>query len=263
MSNNPLITIITVVYNGEKHLEQTIQSVINQSYKNIEYIIIDGNSTDKTLDIIKKYEKNIDFWVSEPDKGIYDAMNKGIKKARGEYIGLLNSDDYYEQNAVELVVNQINKNAQTDVFFGNIYLINYHLPEKQLQTYKKGKKLEKTFSIWHPTVFVKKTTYEKYGYFDQTYKIAADYELMLKFYKKRCKFFYINEVITNFREGGFSYYNSNLTKERFRLQLVHTNFFNAHFNKIKFKIIEFLQKTLIFILGEKKYHNLRYKYLYK
>lgn len=261
--NSPLISIITVVFNGEKHLEQTILSVINQSYENIEYIIIDGNSTDKTLDIIKKYEKNIDFWISEPDNGIYEAMNKGIKLAKGDYVGLINSDDFYEPNAIEIVVNHIKNHSEIDVFFGNIYIINPNLNEKKLQTYKKGEKLEKIFSIWHPTVFVKKETYEKLGYFNQTYRIAGDYELLLRFYKKGCKFCYINKVITNFREGGFSYYNSNLSKERFRLQLAHTNFWNAHFNRTKFKIIDFFQKTFIFMLGEKKYHNLRYKYLYK
>lgn len=261
-NKNPLISIITVVFNGEKYLEQTIRSVLDQTYKNIEYIIIDGGSTDKTLDIIKKHEQNICFWISEADKGIYDAMNKGIRKAKGEYIGLINSDDFYEPDALEIIVQKINEFPNTDVFFGDMYMINQHLPEKQLQTYKKGKKLEKAFSIWHPTVFVRKEIYNEYDLFDLSYKIAADYELILRFYKKDCAFHYINKAISNFREGGISYYNKNIIKERFRLQLAHTSFINAHINKIKYKITEFFQKVFKFILGEKKYHNMRYKYLY-
>ncbi len=262
-THKPLISIITVVFNGEKHLEETIKSVINQTYNNIEYIIIDGASTDKTLDIIKKYEQNILYWSSERDNGIYDAMNKGIAVAKGEYIGLINSDDYYEPDAIEIIVKQINKNGNTDVFFGNMYMINQYLSEKKIQTYKKGKSLEKRFSIWHPTVFIKKQTYDKYGNFNLSYRIAADYELLLRFYKEGCRFQYINKAISNFREGGISYYNKNLAKEQFQLQLKHTSYINAHFNRIKYKITEFLQKVFKFTLGEKKYHNLRYKYLYK
>ena len=261
-NKKPLISIITVVFNGEKYLEQTIRSVLDQTYKNIEYIIIDGGSTDKTLDIIKKHEQNINFWISEADKGIYDAMNKGITKAKGEYIGLINSDDFYEPDAVKIIVDQINLHSETDIFFGNMYMINQHLKKKQIQTYKKGKKLEKAFSIWHPTVFVKKQLYDDHGKFDLSYKIAADYELILRFYKKDCVFHYINKAISNFREGGISYYNKNIINERFRLQLAHTSFMNAHINKIKYKITEFFQNVFKFILGEKKYHNLRYKYLY-
>jgi len=102
--SRPLVSIVTVVYNGEKYLEQTIRSVINQRYDNIEYIIIDGGSTDGTLDIVEKHEKMIDYWISEPDEGIFDAMNKGIKICRGELIGLINADDYYAPNAIERVV---------------------------------------------------------------------------------------------------------------------------------------------------------------
>lgn len=112
----PLISIITVVYNGEKYLEQTIQSVINQTYKNIEYIVIDGGSTDGTLDIIKKYEEHISYWVSESDKGLYDAMNKGIGVAKGELIGMINSDDWYELEAVEIMA-EAYKNNPTKVYF--------------------------------------------------------------------------------------------------------------------------------------------------
>ncbi len=116
MINAPLISIITVVYNGEKYLKQAIESVINQTYKNIEYIIIDGGSTDNTLNIIKNYHQNISKWVSEPDNGLYDAMNKGIKLATGELIGMVNSDDWSELTAVEIIVNEYLKNDNKQIF---------------------------------------------------------------------------------------------------------------------------------------------------
>ncbi len=260
-TNNPLISIITVVFNGERYLEQTIQSVINQTYKNIEYIIIDGGSTDKTVEIIKKHEANIDYWISETDDGIYDAMNKGINKAKGEYIGLLNSDDFYEQNAVEIIVNQINTQPEIDVFFGNAYIINEDIQKKKLQTGMKGENIQKGFSIFHPTVFVKRETYTKYGLFDTSYKIAADYEFLLRIHKRDCKFQYVDNIITNFREGGMSYYNKGTAQEQFRLQKKHTTAWNAHFVRAKLKTRELMQKIVKKLLGEEKYHKMRYKYL--
>ncbi|MCB0383237.1 MAG: glycosyltransferase, partial [Psychroserpens sp.] len=121
MTKEPLISIITVVFNGEKYLQQTIDSVTNQTYKNIEYIIIDGGSTDETLNIIKANESHIDFWISERDNGLYDAMNKGISKAKGELIGMINSDDWYELNAVETVVNTYLKNPEKRIFHADRY----------------------------------------------------------------------------------------------------------------------------------------------
>jgi glycosyltransferase involved in cell wall biosynthesis len=263
MNTRPLISIITVVYNGKKHLEQTIQSVLNQTYTNFEYIIIDGGSTDGTVDIIKKYENQINYWISEPDNGIYDAMNKGLAQAKGDYIGLLNSDDFYESNALEIITNEIKTTPNTDVFFGNMFILNQNLQEKQLQTYKKGENLHKIFSIWHPTVFVKKECYKKYGNFDTNFKIAADYELLLRLKKQGCSFKYINKPITNFREGGTSYYHKKLKYERFRLQKMHTSCVNAYWNLFWSIKIEILQKIFMKILGEKRYHQIRYKYLYK
>ncbi len=122
-SHKPLMSIITVVFNGEKFLEQTIQSVINQTYKNIEYIIIDGGSTDGTLDIIKKYKDKIDYWASEKDEGIYDAMNKGIKVAKGKYLAFINADDWYEDNALNHVFSAYSQNQNIDFFYGNLNFI--------------------------------------------------------------------------------------------------------------------------------------------
>ena len=109
INSKPLFSIITVVYNNEKFLEETIQSVLNQKFQNFEYIIIDGGSSDKTLDIIKKYENEIDYWISEKDRGIYDAFNKGMSLAKGDFIGIINSDDTYMNNALEIIAKYVNK----------------------------------------------------------------------------------------------------------------------------------------------------------
>lgn len=262
MSYNPLISIITVVKNGKEHFEQAIQSVLGQTYTNIEYIIIDGMSTDGSLDIIKKYEKHLAFWISEPDNGIYNAMNKGIKHTTGDYIGILNCDDYYEPNALEAIAGELQNDVLPDVVFGNLFMINPNLTEKKLQTYKKGQKLYKSFSIWHPTVFMKKECYKKWGMFDESFRIAADYELLLRFKKNGASFTYINKALASFREGGTSYYNNKIKMEQFRIHKMHTSCFNAYHNLLLSTFTEILQKIFIKILGEKRYHHIRYKYLY-
>ncbi len=211
-STNPLISIITVVYNGEKFLEKTIQSVINQSYKNIEYIIIDGGSRDKTVDIIKKYEDKIDYWVSEKDDGIYDAMNKGIKVARGEFIAFLNADDWYEKDSVQYVVDAYNKNKDVDFFYGDL---NF-LKENKEAILWKGNKGFKGLEIPHPTCFIRGVVL-KQNLFDTNFKIAADADLILKLFGMRIKSFYINRVIVNFRDGGASSQFLLTQKENFQI----------------------------------------------
>lgn len=201
----PKISIITVVFNGAKTLEQTIVSVINQTYKNIEYIIIDGGSTDGTVDIIKQYEDRIAYWVSEPDKGIYDAMNKGIDVATGDIIGIINSDDYYDSNTVEYVVGGF-QISNADIVHGNIILV---LPDGCVYAEYSPPKVIKNLiwhdmAFYHPTCFVKKSIYKKYGAFSNSYKIAADYELLLKFYLNGVCFFYLEKDVAYFRLAGIS-----------------------------------------------------------
>lgn len=198
----PLITVVTVVYDGAATLEQTIQSVVNQTYDNVEYIIIDGASTDGTLDIIKKYEDKIDYWQSEPDKGIYDAMNKGIGLASGEYIALLNSGDWYERNAVEAIAVSYNKNPNTDIFYA---LMRVRSEDKQevLWIYGYGHQVLNSFMISHPTSFVRKSVYEDYRY-NLDYKSAADYDLFLTLYQQGYSFCFIEKILANYLLGGMS-----------------------------------------------------------
>jgi glycosyltransferase involved in cell wall biosynthesis len=195
------ISVVTVVYNGEKYLEETIQSVLNQTYPNIEYIIIDGGSTDGTVDIIKKYEDKIDYWISEPDRGIYDAMNKGIRIASGEYIGILNADDWYEVDTLERVVYAISNNRDIDIFYG---LIRFIKDNKEFRIECQNHNFIFDKMIPHPTCFIKKDTYKKLNYYDISYKVASDYDFLIRAKISNYKFYQITEVLTNFRIGGIS-----------------------------------------------------------
>ncbi len=193
----PLISIITVVYNGEKHIEQTIQSVLNQTYNNIEYIIVDGGSTDGTLEIIKQYENQIDYWVSEKDDGIADAFNKGILQAQGEWIGIINADDWYELECCE-VISQI---KEADFVFGTI---RYWDKERSFIDRAKPEIIYEDMRINHPTVFVRKELYDRVGLYDSTYKIAMDYDLILRLFETGKNYKNIEKVLANMRIEGVS-----------------------------------------------------------
>ncbi len=202
MENQPLISIITVVYNSKKTIEQTIRSVLNQSYSKIEYIIIDGESNDGTMQIVSKYKDKIAHVISEKDKGIYDAMNKGILMAKGDVIGILNSDDYYEIDTVENIA--------------SIYkpgLVNYYGDLRNLLESNKSfiisasdnlNKLKRGMVVNHPTLFVNKEVYKKFGQFSLKYKIAADWDFTLRCYLNGVKFIKVPKVLSNFRVGGVS-----------------------------------------------------------
>jgi glycosyltransferase involved in cell wall biosynthesis len=198
-----LVSIITVVYNGEKYLRDTIESVINQTYENIEYIIIDGGSTDGTLKIIKKYGNKISRLISEPDNGIYDAMNKGIRLAKGELVGLINADDYYDIDAVKNAVLAFEEHG-CDVVYGDKILLDEKNKIKKRFSVDEPKSMRQVnVSIVHPTVFVKKKVYEKIV-FDDTYKICADRDMFYRIYNSGYQFKKIEKVIAIMRTGGVS-----------------------------------------------------------
>lgn len=203
------ISIITAVFNGVETIEACIKSVLSQSYKNIEHVIIDGGSTDGTLDIINKYREGISYWVSESDNGTYDAMNKGIMVATGEMVGILNSDDMYaDEFVIENVVKCVSEN-QSDTCYGDLSYVDKDDANKIIRYWKSGKYLKKNFKKgWmppHPTFFVKKAVFEKYGGFNTALPVAADYELMLRFlYKYEITTIYIPKVLVKMRTGGIS-----------------------------------------------------------
>lgn len=204
-TDKPLLTIVTVVFNNIKTLERTIQSVLSQTYKNIEYIIIDGGSTDGTLEIIKKYADRLAYWVSESDKGTYDAMNKGIRLAKGKWIHILNSDDYYVNNKVlERVVPNL-KDPNKYFYYFSMWLED--IAGRKIYKYKyswlRHWLLYYSAYLPHPTMFVAKEQYYKAGLFDLNFKIAADHDLILRLCKEYVPKF-IDLPVTVMQLGGFS-----------------------------------------------------------
>jgi len=201
------ISIITVCYNSGHYIKDAIESVLNQSYQNIEYIIIDGGSEDNTGSIVKKYREKIAVYISEKDNGIYDAMNKGISLSSGEYVCLLNSDDFYINNSiVEDIVQRFRLNP-TDSLYADLIYVDNKDTGKQVRYWKSGEFFRGSFRKgWHPphpTFIVKRSIYEQYGYFDLSYKLAADFELMLRFLEKnKISTQYFQQPIIKMRLGG-------------------------------------------------------------
>ena len=202
--NEPLITIITAVLNNEKYLEESILSLHNQKYENYEHIILDGGSSDKTIDIIKKYEDKIDYWCSGKDRGIYDAFNNGMKLARGEYIGFLNSDDYYSNNTLEILTKYIRNNPNKDFIFGAV---------KKHWGVLHGYKPYKIYWSWgfyssHSTgFFIKTESAKKVGFYNLKYKYSSDYDYFFRMIVKK-KLQGVgtkkDEIFGTFRRGGYS-----------------------------------------------------------
>lgn len=218
-------SIITVCYQSEKTIERTIKSVLAQTYKDYEYIIVDGCSKDRTLDIVKKYEPLFEGrmkWKSEPDKGIYDAMNKGIERSSGEMIGIVNSDDWLEPDTLE-VVNEFSKNVEEDsVYTGDI---RYYYVNGDVQVisynYSKLKHCSKFYLIGvnHPATFVPKSLYEKYGTFDTNLKIMADGDFITRLYYNDVSFVFIPQVLSNQTDGGASQTYLNRTLQDYKYVL--------------------------------------------
>ncbi|MEY2738181.1 MAG: hypothetical protein RL259_90 [Bacteroidota bacterium] len=204
---NPFFSVITVSYNSQETIGQTLKSILNQTYTDFEYIIIDGGSTDNTLSEIEKYrnlfsQKNIELTcISEKDEGIYDAMNKGIKLSKGEWISIVNSDDFLSLNALELVINIINRNTTPDLIHGNIRVFS----EADTEVLKPDldlRILNVTMTIFHPSVFVRRKVYLDLKFFDKKYKLTADWDFLKKVYNNGYHIQYIDEVLSNFRKGG-------------------------------------------------------------
>jgi glycosyltransferase involved in cell wall biosynthesis len=209
--DKPLVSIITVVLNGQCHLEQTIKSVIDQTYENVEYIIIDGGSTDRTLDVIRKYEGAIDYWVSEPDEGIYDAMNKGIGTASGEWIWMLNSDDSLINGAIRTVFSEKTVNFPDSVaVYGCLTKsfegFNLIIGDRGL-CYG-----EKTIRFNHPATVMHRSLFKEYGNFDTAYKYSSDYDFFTRLVGNGVKFDFVDEVLVNMRPEGSSDRVSNYFK---------------------------------------------------
>ena len=201
--NLPLVSIITVVLNNKKFLEQSINSVQNQRYKNHEHIIIDGKSTDGTVEILRKNNSKIDYWISQKDRGIYDAMNKGMKLSRGSLIVMLNSDDVFYKHALKIATSYFNRYKNIDFLFGSV--IKYKL----LYGYRPWK-IRWSFGFYSTHsigFFIKKKSQKKVGYYNTKYKLSSDYDFfyrMIVKYKLKGMATKKNEIFGKFRRGGFS-----------------------------------------------------------
>jgi len=203
------ISIITVVRNNSSTIKDAIESVLSQTYHDIEYIIIDGSSTDGTLDIVQSYAKYVTKIVSERDEGIYDAMNKGISLASGDIVGILNSDDvYFDENVIKNVIN-VFKEKQTDSIYGDLMYVEKNDLSKVIRYWKSSVfKIGSFAKGWHPphpTFFAKKSLYDKYGLFDVDMKVSADFDLMLRLLEKnKISTSYLPRVLVKMRTGGES-----------------------------------------------------------
>lgn len=218
--NKIKVSIITVVYNGISSIERTIRSVINQSYKNIEFIIIDGKSTDGTIEVIKSYSKYINYWISETDKGVYDAMNKALKHATGDFLIFINANDIlYSNNVIENIVHKITDTSA--VYYGNAISINNQGNEF---VYRGGRfdkyRLAKT-NICHQTILYPKPIYKNYTY-DTIYNLFADWNLNIRLFRKY-KFTYLNLPIAQYDTNGISSSSNDLLfkKNQYSLVLKH------------------------------------------
>jgi len=203
------ISLITVSYNSAETITDTIESIHSQDFDDIEYIIVDGASKDNTVEIIKSYGAKIDKWISEPDKGIYDAMNKAIKMATGDVVGILNSDDFYSATNVISQVADAFGDSTIDAVFGDLVFVDPKNLKKVVRKYSSAKwypeKFAKGFMPAHPTFFVRRKYYEQIGLFKTDYKIAADYELLIRFlYVRKLKYKYLPLNMVTMRKGGVS-----------------------------------------------------------
>ncbi|NDW11793.1 glycosyltransferase [Bacteroides sp. 214] len=206
------ISLITVSYNASSTIADTIKSVLAQTYPHIEYIIIDGGSTDSTIEIVKQYEPQFNNrlkWISEKDRGLYDAMNKGIRMATGDVVGIINSDDFYHRNDIIEKVIEAFLNKEVQALYGDVRFVIPDNLDKTVRYYSSGIFSPKLFRFGfmpaHPTFFTYRRYFEEFGYYKTDYKIAADYELLIRFlYIHKLKYKYLPLDFMKMRTGGAS-----------------------------------------------------------
>ena len=256
----PLISIITVIFNGKNFLEQTIQSVINQSYENVEYIIIDGGSTDGTIEIIKQYEKNLAYWISESDRGIYDAMNKGIRVAKGKIIGILNSGDLYHQDALKKVAKLYKNNQQNEYLIITGAMTRFDNDAKIEFIQKRSptdleRRINLGMPINHPATFVTKNIYETIGYFNPEFKIGGDYDFIFRAYhSKIVQFIFADDILASMSMGGVSEKSTNLwirAREAMKIRKAQLSIVHNVLLALRLIFIGYTKHLLVAIMGQK------------
>lgn len=253
----PKISIITITFNSEKTLEETLNSVISQDYDNLEYIIIDGGSKDHTIEILDRYKDRLSLVISEPDNGISDAFNKGIRNATGEIIGIINSDDLLMPGALKEIASHYNNNI--DVYSGNVLFWNEDSGEMfSCPPDLKFDKLKLQYNVDHPSRFIRRDAYQKYGVYDLRFRYNMDVDLLSRFYKCGATFSHIDKDLTKFRMGGVTASSIYKKKDDYRFFVENMGGSIWDFREIWFKaIIKYhLIRLCIFLFGE----NFRFKF---
>lgn len=265
-----LFTIVTVCYNSVETIEQTFKSLLQQAYDNYDYIVIDGGSTDGTLNIIKQYEDKFEGkmqWISEADNGIYDAMNKGINMSRGNVIGFLNSDDYYEKDTLYNVSEFLKVNKYADFIYGRtnlVYNFNSSMVIKLDNPVNKitHQTLNKGMGFIHQSSFVRRNVFEKIGNFNTNFKIGADWDFVIRCFNNNIKFQKIDAVLSNFSKNGISSKSHIFEKHKIR----QLNQLYKIIDLYLLKDIISLASVVSLLLSDKHYLVLRefyHKYLHR
>jgi len=233
MQASPLVSIITVCWNSAQTIRRAFDSVLQQEYPHIDYVVVDGASSDDTVEIIKSYEtkflsKGVRFrWVSEPDEGIYDAMNKGIALCRGDIIGTLNSDDFYEPNAVQCIADAYAAHPEAGIFYGFLRVLRdgkeFWTYRYKYESYLLNLKSGIYSAAQHPTCFVRHEVYDQIGVFDTQFPVAADYDFLIRAMQGGIKFFPLDVVLSNFSSGGVSDQMSDFERHKQRYEIWYKN----------------------------------------
>jgi len=246
------ISIITTTYNSASTIRDTLESVNAQTYPDIEHIIVDGKSRDNTLELVKQYGKRVTKIISEPDKGIYDAMNKGIKAATGDIVGILNSDDFFADNdVIAKIVKEFIDNPELEGVYTNLYYVKQDDPDIIVRHWVSEPFKERSFfKGWHPphpTLYMRKSVYEKYGLFDLNFSLAADFELMLRYFERyKIKTKYLPITSIRMRLGGATSKNwENVKKQNIEcMEAFRANQFKA---PVLYPIYRLMPKLLQFL----------------
>lgn len=238
------VSIITVCYNRKATISKAIESVLAQNYDDVEYIIVDGNSSDGTKEIIESYKDRISQYISEPDNGMYDAINKGLKLATGDVIGLMHSDDeFYDVNAIRKIVARFQYDSSLEGVYGDGVYVSNDANERLIRNRIGGlfslNKVKKGWLPLHPTVYLKKSVIDKYGVYNLDFKIASDTEFLLRYlYKYKIKMSYINTYIVKMRMGGMS------TNVKQALEVLYEDYKIYKFHGLTAFMVVFLKKTI-------------------
>jgi len=255
----PVISIVMVTWNAGKHFRQAIESILNQDYPNKEIIVVDGGSNDNTLDIVSEYSSEIDYWISEPDKGIYDAMNKGIGLCTGDWIGFKNADDWYVPGTFSVLANRISTHPEVDLWYGNSYSVIQEEPLKVAPFFTSHLNLGRNFGVDHRCSFVRAELHKRI-LFSLQYRLAADLDVFWRLKNSGALFKHTGEFMAYKRFGGASD-GASIYWEAFRINRIHMGLFFAIRavleGRLRFMVLKTGNSILKFIIGDKAYHRFK------